>query len=466
MDPDIDDPNNHVPSVAPDDEWGDLDGVQDASVQGLPPVRSDQGVLPRKVARKPLVNDHSPKQKSHEQRGYAPVGPTIARRQKEVTTIAKDDHPSPVPDETAPSETSLEPAGAYDGAGESEKVSIPAPQVGKRPRVNQIGTAGEALLDRASKKYNHPDAGTAGKRIHTPLKRRAIFARKRKGEWGDAGSRGSLRWIPYTGLSVIVLVVVTVVLNRPAAPGNKLSEQSRYSQMKPEGGVSENSEEDNGMMGMLTDGQEEAKRIFAKYATATSPADFMGSVHRAEGMAEFIERNWQPLGMKPGWIPDGKAVWSVRDHEGMRYGALEGSLPDFSTYRAFFRQDEAGLKMDWKATVGYCTSDFATLKKGQGDAGEVRAVLSPADFHTFSLPEGAFRSFRLSSPDGEETLWGYVKTGGELDGKLVAQFLPSQITGEALSEIAVILSLARGPDESLPNQWMITNLVRLNWLDE
>lgn len=454
MDPDIDDPNNHVPPVAPGDEWGDLDGVKDAPLQGLPPVRSDHGVLPRKVARKPLVNHHTPKPKVHEDRFHAPFVPAAAKRQQDEATIENYDLPFP------------EAEGAYDGAGNSDRVSIPAPQIGKRPRVNEIGAAGESVLQRASKKYTHADAESAGKTIQTPVKRRAMFARKRKGEWGDAASRGSLRWIPYTGLGVVALVVVTVVLDRPAAPDMDLSEQSRFSQMKPEGTGSEIREEDSGMMGMLTDGHEEAKRIFANYATAASPADFMGSVHRAEEMAAFIETNWKPLGAKPGWKPDDKAVWSVRDHEGMRYGALEGSLPDFSTYRAFFRQDEAGLKMDWKATVGYCSSDFVTLKKGQGDAGEVRAVLSPADFHTFPLPEGAFRSFRLSSPDGEETLWGYVKTGGELDGKLVAQFLPSQITGEARTEIAVILSLARGPDESLPNQWMITSLVRLNWLDE
>lgn len=466
MDPDIDDPNNDVSPVAPDDQWGDLDGVQDTPLQGLNPLRSDHGVLPRKVARKPLVNDHSPKLKSQEHKGYAPLGTPVAKGQVDKATIGMHDPPSPVPEKTAPSDTFREPASAFESADESDKVSIPAPQAGRRLRVNEIGAAGEALHHRASKKYSHSYTETTGKRLRNPLKRREIFARKRKGEWGDAGSRGSLRWMLYTGLGVIALVVVTVVLNRPSAPNNDLSEQSRFSQMKPEGGGSENREEDSGMMGLLTDGHEEAKRIFARYATATSPADFMGSVHRAEEMSEFIEQNWQPLGAKPGWKPDDKAVWSVRDHEGMRYGVLEGTLPDFSTYSAIYRQDEAGLKMDWKATVGYCSSDFVTLKKGQGDAGEVRAMLSPGDFHTFPLPEGAFRSFRLASPDGEQTLWGYVKTGGELDGKLVAQFLPSQITGEARSEIAVIVSLARGPDESLPNQWMITNLVRLNWLDE
>lgn len=466
MNPDLNDPNNHVPPVTPDDEWGDLDGVQDAQLLGLPQVKLNFGVLPGKAARKALVNHHFPKVKSDNDSVPAPRAPTVVKSQKDEITIERYGQPSPQTKVTAESATSPAPVSAYNVGGVSNKISMREPLAVKRPRVNEIGSAGETVFQRAAKKYTHTEAETTDVKIQTRKKRRAIFAHRRKGEWGDAGSRGSLQWILYTGLGVIALVVVTVVLNRPSLSFKELREQSRFSQMKPDEAASETPEEDRAMMAMLTDGQEEAKRIFAKYATATSSADFVGSVHRGEEMAAFIEQNWKPLGAKSGWKPDDKAVWSVRDEESMRYGALEGSLPDFSTYRAFFRQEESGLKMDWKATVGYCTSDFATLKKGQGDGGEVRALLSPADFHTFVLPEGEFRSFRLSSPDGEETLWGYVKVGEEVDGKLVAEFVPSQITGEARTEIAVILGLARGPEESLPNQWMITNLIRLNWLDE
>ena len=122
--------------------------------------------------------------------------------------------------------------------------------------------------------------------------------------------------------------------------------------------------------------------------------------------------------------------------------------------------------MDWKATTGHSSADYSLLKKGEGDGAEIRAILSPGDFHTFTLPEGEFRSYRLTAPDREENIWAYTKLGGAIDEKLSSQFIPSQLTGEAIAEVPVVLVLVRGPAQSLPNQWIISKVLSLNWLDE
>jgi hypothetical protein len=122
--------------------------------------------------------------------------------------------------------------------------------------------------------------------------------------------------------------------------------------------------------------------------------------------------------------------------------------------------------LDWKATISYASADFGDLKKGEGDASEVRTLLSLADLYTFAFPEERYRSFRIMSPEGSLNLWGYVAKASELDQKLQKLFLPSLITGESQREVQVILRLGQGEAESLSNQWLIEDLVRLNWLDE
>jgi hypothetical protein len=229
---------------------------------------------------------------------------------------------------------------------------------------------------------------------------------------------------------------------------------------------SQDSSKDLKDLELLTNSQEKAKSIFAAYACAKAPEDFIAFVHAPERNRQAIEGNWKPLAMKPGWLPGDESVWTVLDRNGIRYAVLDGILSDFTSYRAFFRQDDGGLKLDWKATAGYSTADFAEMKKGGGSGKEVRATISIADFYTFSFPEETYRSLRIMSADGEANLWGYVPLGSEIDQQLLELFLPSQITGEAQSEIQVTLHLEPGGGESLPDQWIIAGIERLTWLDE
>jgi hypothetical protein len=296
------------------------------------------------------------------------------------------------------------------------------------------------------------------------LRRR--FVRGERGDWGMKTGKGSVVWMGLTGVGVISIVVAAVVLSQRISKKSRGGGDSMYSQLAPIEEEDSDSAEDLEMLEMLTNSQDEAKGIFASYATAKTPGDFLDSVYRADDNREAIQLRWEPLGMKAGWTPGDGAAWTILEQDGMRYGVLEGSFSDFTRFKSYFRRDGDELKMDWKATSGYGTADFDELKKGQGDGSEIRAWISHADFYTFALPEGSFRSFRLMSPDGQATLWGYTKVGSDLDGKLLALFVPSQITGETQTDAAVVIGLQPGPDESLPNQWMIRKLVRFSWLDE
>lgn len=500
MDPDFDDPNNHVPPVSPDDDWGDLDGDSDKPVAGLPPVRPHRGIPPRKEISNLRVHrnlsklkgsdevklpfsepepDHEsdgrdnedpapkPKEKLARKSAKKAAKKVVKKTSKKAVTKKATKREDEISDlDSTPKEAATLAVELDDAAGDSnEKTILPPSYGGKRLRINEIGATREADPERIPRMYPKASGDQEERAIQKAARRRKRFSRGERSDWGEKGVGGSLRWMLYTGVGVVALVVAAVILSDPAGR-NQSGNKSMFSQLAPEESDTVSSEADSAMMALLTAAQEDAKRIFAQYATAKSTGDFVGMIHRADQLAPLLEEQWVPLGVKSDWRPGEESFWSLVEDEDSRHGILTGTLPDFTTYRAFFRWYEGELKLDWKATVGYCSTDFSELKKGQGDASEVRVMLSPADFHTFPLAEGEFRSFRLTSPDGRENIWGYTKVGGEIDTKLAALFNPSQITGEARVDAAVIVGLARGPEESLPTQWMITSLSRLNWLDE
>ena len=70
------------------------------------------------------------------------------------------------------------------------------------------------------------------------------------------------------------------------------------------------------------------------------------------------------------------------------------------------------------------------------------------------------------SPDGNTNLWAYTERDSELDQTLMKLYIPSQITGEALTKVQVVLRMEPGPENGLKNQWLIRDFTRLSWLDE
>lgn len=169
---------------------------------------------------------------------------------------------------------------------------------------------------------------------------------------------------------------------------------------------------------------------------------------------------------KESWRIQADYTWTVSEDKDVPYGILDCRLPDYSNFFMVFRQEDDDLKIDWKATSAHSSTSFSELREGQGEADEIRAVISPADFYTFSMPESEFRCYRLASSDNEHYIWAYTKINSSSDSKLAAGFISSQLTGVPLLEIAAVLVLERGSDYSLPNQWIISDVVRMSWLDE
>lgn len=472
MNPDLEDPNNHVPPITPDDAWDDVEELAESQSPGLPPKRLDRVLPPKKASGTPRVKRHSPALKLEREiqsRAAEPPEEIPGGEGEEGMEPAKESRR--VKRKHAKGSGELAPAQPGDSAEaevpKESRSSIPDVQPVKRLRVNEIGATVDAPAARPEKmavaKINVETA--EGESPGAPQKKRR-FSHGEQPEWGGNQRPASLKWMLYTGLGIFFLVILAVALSQLLKKGGDDGELPMYRRLVEDNEGLGAGSEDLKSLEAFTDSIEKAKVIFATYACATASGDFMAFVHAADRNREVIESSWKPMGIKPGWKPGADSIWTVVDRDGVRYGIFDCTLPNFTNFKAIFRQVGEGIELDWKATVGYGTAGFAQMKKGTGDGSEVRATVSQSDFYTYSFPEGKYRCYRIMSPDGELNLWGYALAGGKIDEEMLALFQPSPVTGESKSEVQLTLSLEPGGGESLPDQWVISGIKRLGWLDE
>jgi hypothetical protein len=122
------------------------------------------------------------------------------------------------------------------------------------------------------------------------------------------------------------------------------------------------------------------------------------------------------------------------------------------------------LQLDWKASAGYGTAGFTGLPKGVGDGSEIRAIISISDFYTNAFPEAAYKSYQLFSPDKEVSIWVYSRRGEPADSELGRLLDKGAIIEEAPDRIKLTLRLSRSVDGGLPNQWLVEENLRNDWI--
>jgi hypothetical protein len=278
-------------------------------------------------------------------------------------------------------------------------------------------------------------------------------------DWGEV-QRHPVRWILGMGGAVTVLIVAVFLLlplinstNAPTRDPNALvltvEEEEEVIGM----------EALDQMLAQLPD----AMQIFRAYAQAVLVDDVVPLIKNGKSMEETLRRHWKPLGIPSSWTPDANSAWSVLELAGRPYGLLEGDLPEHRRFTAYFTRQNGRLVMDWKATVAFGTATFSRLAEGKGDASEIRGEISAADYYNAVWPEDQYRSFRLTSPDGETSIWCYLRIGDAAEAGLAPLFQQGEILGESVGSLKTTLSLVRGAPESLPNQWLIGEMLRTDW---
>ncbi len=416
MNPDKDDPNNHVPAVAPDDDWDSLNLEQVFDAQ-LPPRRAE-----------------------------ATRSPKIDLNHKEVGLV----YPASFPSDVVPrlSESHL-------------KTYVP---IHLKINSERVGGEKEDFLPAlVMEDLKQRDFST--RKIQKPI----LQSRSQdveQNDWGVVQKKESSRWMLYTALGVILLIVTTVsisYLNRDKSIRNideNGSKRSTHNDKKKESNI------DQDLLAQLANSNKEAIQIYGKYAQAKSLDDFTGSIYLSKSNTQFAAKAWEPIGAGSDWVPSDKSAWKNHQNGSRLFAELKGVNHNFSKFIAVFRYENTQLKMDWKATTGYGSASFTELKSGTGDGSEIRGWIESSSFFTQELPEERYHSFVIRSADKRDSVWGYSEIGSDADTDLMKLFATSSITGESIIEAKVILNMVSGDRGMLPQQWIIKSLIAENWLDQ
>lgn len=401
MDPSIFDPNNPVPEVSPYDTWGDA-CQSSAGERGLATV-----LPPKRLRAESVVGDGGGKDS-----GGLRIESNIQRRQPE-----DEDHQLEIQQ--------------IDGS--VVRLNPEMPVVERVPRQVKFH---ELPQDAGVKPVSHGE----GK------------------EWGRT-RRHSVKWIVGTGLGVAGVVVGAMMMLPHVNQANAARPQAEAGLVVDQAEIIHGTEALNDML----ERQPEAEQVYRKFVTAPIIDEVIDVVRDAEEV-EPLMRNSPRLVIRKDWLPPESTVWNVYEEGDLIFGILEGPLPDFSNFCAYFSLADGELHLDWKASRGYGSARFSELANGEGDTSEIRAWISPSGFYTSVFPESDYQSYQLISPDGQTSVWCYVRRGANPEYELARLFQGGEILKSALEKTKVTVRLARGPEGALPNQWMVGELLCKEWI--
>lgn len=397
----LSDPNNHAPAVTPDDGWDDGDFDFE-----IPPASA---LLP---ARRQTV---------------LPAANTVGEEKQSLRISVDPQRVKPDDSEAAPQRLQVQ-----EISGQVVKLGnqIATPRTPRqiifqervaRPRVDQSEQDGDV-------------------------------------DWGS-GRIHSKRWLVWMSVGVLASVLLALCL-LPLI--NSMNDAPRKSDVFT--AVNEVVIEDMDAINAMVEREPDALRMFRQYAGASHPNDFLPFTRDGEKLRDTISSTWRPLAVSKNWIFNANTNWSVERLSGHSCGILSDFLPDHTPFQAFFIHDGKRLVVDWKATAAYGSAAFSQLENGQGDSSEIRGIISAADTYSDVLPETEFQSCRFKSPDGGISLWCYARRSEAAGAAISPLIQPGEITGKDAPTQRITLKLARPPDGARPNQWLITEMLHIDWL--
>jgi len=285
-------------------------------------------------------------------------------------------------------------------------------------------------------------------------------ARELQGEGQDWGQTRPhpLRWLVMAGVlvgGVLVAALATQELLRtPKAKARTAGlELVEPTQVEP-------------MQGFELDGpsEENARALLAAYAVATTPKAVIPLIRNAPRLTQRLTQNWHAWQVPANWLPAHNATWQISAAGGRNHGCLSGRKPDFTPYQVFFVREGEALRIDWEATEGLGDATFATLARGRGMGGTIRTYATPENFYSLVFPETEFRSYKLLAADHEQVVWGYVKLGDPAAAALLKVFESAMNNGELPAEQAITLRLTPPPAGAQKNQWLIGEMLHIDWV--
>jgi hypothetical protein len=278
--------------------------------------------------------------------------------------------------------------------------------------------------------------------------------------WGATRQLPKL-WMIGAGAGILAIVILVMALLPVINSRNGKNSSIRGTATKP---IVEGKAESADDLELMMTKQAEAMQVFRAYLTATRVEDVIPLIRNGKALEETLRSHWRPTGIPSRWEPSSDCTWTIKKIADHACGFLRGSLPDQSPFLAYFTNDGDQLQLDWKATSAFCTATFQELEKSAGDPTEIRGEIILAPFYTSTWPETEYQSFRLTSPDGQDIIWCYSRRKDPPHLALAPFFRRDLILAQPTDSWKITLRLTRGPEGALPNQWLIGEMLHIDWL--
>lgn len=142
------------------------------------------------------------------------------------------------------------------------------------------------------------------------------------------------------------------------------------------------------------------------------------------------------------------------------FAAVSVLTEDYENKQLAFVDGPDGLKVDWESWVGWSEMPWEVFMKEKPVEPKLfRVKLRWVDYYNFGFSdENEWRSYRLSSPDGEHMLYGYVARNSLLDQRLRPP--------EQGATVAATVKLRYRENEQSPQQVVIEEHVADGWVLE
>lgn len=405
------DPNNHCPEVAPHDEWADAPGQDDENFS------PSAFLLPKRKRASDKMNDASASVRETPELGLriepkslyidTNSNPGTERKRIEVQELNRSvirlEHAEPAP-----------------------------------PRVESLLTF-------------HPKPDFSSQRTDPSGER---------GEWGRSKQRHPMFWMLGAGAGVAAAIILTLISLPLINASNAVKSDPRRRTYAVE---NEAAPANAQRINQILTRKSEALRLFQSFAQATHFDDIKPIIRDGMAMEDVLRKHWQPLIAATQWTPPADLLWDAFDQDGRIFLTLSGNFPDHSKFHAYFTPEGDRLALDWKASTAFGTACFGDLESQNGDPSEIRGHISTSDFYSATWPEEEYSSYRLASPDGENSIWCYARRNTSAFASLANLLNKSEIIQEVAGEKKITLSLKSGPDGARPNQWLIHEVLGIDW---
>jgi hypothetical protein len=276
-------------------------------------------------------------------------------------------------------------------------------------------------------------------------------------EWGKSRKQPII-WILGTGVAVTALVIGAILALPFVNKSNAARPGSGESDL-----IVETVANGEAMADMLYR-KDEAKTVFRSFLAASS-VDAMQPLLRNPGeVTSLIQASRHMPHLAPDFPPLKINSWTACENQSLTYGLLSGTMPDYSNFETYFIVSDSRLAMDWKASSAYGTADFSQLMNKQGNPAEIRCWIEAAEFYTLGFSENSYQAYQLASPDKQQVIWAYARRGSAIHRLLRTLIKGGYIIEGRAEGQKVTVRLAPGPDDSLPGQWEILELLHKEWI--